>query len=138
MNFGPQFLKLFLVNNAEVLLLVDDDKTEIAELHLLSEQRMGSDYDIDIATRKPLFRFRHIFRSNEARHLTDLHGQALKARGEGSVVLAGERRGRHVDRLLVASQGVDECRTKSSFLLAETQFAAKEPVHRTSARAVFE
>src|SRR3989338_6039120 len=138
MNFGPQFLKLFLVNNAEVLLLVDDDKTEIAELHLLSEQRMGSDDDIDIATRKPLFRFRHIFRSNEARHLTDLDGQALKARGEGSVVLAGEKRGRHDDRHLIASHGGDESRTKGNFRLAETHIAANEPVHRTSARKVFE
>ena len=33
----------------KVLLLVDDDEAEIAELDLLAEERMGADHDIDAA-----------------------------------------------------------------------------------------
>ena len=35
--------------DAEVLLLVDDEKAEVAELDIASEQRMGADDDVDVA-----------------------------------------------------------------------------------------
>ena len=49
MHLGAELFQLLLVGDAEMLLLVDDDKADILELDGLSEQRMGADDDIDIA-----------------------------------------------------------------------------------------
>ena len=49
MHLRTQLLQPFLVADAKVLLLVDDQKAEIPELDRLAEQRMGADHDIDIA-----------------------------------------------------------------------------------------
>ena len=46
---GAQLLQPFLVADAKMLLLVDDQQAEIPELDRLAEQRMGADHDIDIA-----------------------------------------------------------------------------------------
>ena len=47
MDLGAHLLQLFLVGNAEVLLLVDDDETEVLELDGLAKERMGADDDVD-------------------------------------------------------------------------------------------
>jgi len=49
MDLGAQLLELFLVGHAEMLLFVDDHKTEIAELDGLAEQRVSADHDVDAA-----------------------------------------------------------------------------------------
>ena len=45
----PQLLEPFLVLDAEALLLVDDDQAQILELHVLADQAMGADDDVDAA-----------------------------------------------------------------------------------------
>ena len=42
-------LELFLMRDAEMLLLVDDDQPEILELDGLAEERVGADDDVDRA-----------------------------------------------------------------------------------------
>ena len=49
MDLGAQLLELLLVGHAEMLLFVDDHKTEIAELDGLAEQRVSADHDVDAA-----------------------------------------------------------------------------------------
>ena len=49
MHFGAQVLQLLLVADAEMLLLIDDDEAEIAELDLLAEHGVGAHDNIDIA-----------------------------------------------------------------------------------------
>jgi len=49
MDLGAQLLELFLVGHTEMLLLVDDDKTQITELDGLAEQRVSADHDVDAA-----------------------------------------------------------------------------------------
>ena len=50
----PQLLEPFLVLDAETLLLVDDDQAEILELHILADQPMRADDDVDAALGQPL------------------------------------------------------------------------------------
>ena len=47
MDVGLQRLQPFLVGDAEMLLLVDDDQAEVGELDALGQQRMGADDDVD-------------------------------------------------------------------------------------------
>ena len=49
MHLGAQLLQPLLVGDAKMLLLVDDDEAEVAELDGLAEQRMGADNDVDRA-----------------------------------------------------------------------------------------
>ena len=55
MHFGAQLLEPFLMRDAEMLLLVDDDQPEILELDVFAEKRMGADDDIDTAFGDPFF-----------------------------------------------------------------------------------
>ena len=52
MHFRAQCLQLLFVRDAEMLLLVDDQQSEILELDVLAEQRMRADHDIDAAVRQ--------------------------------------------------------------------------------------
>ena len=54
MHLGAQRLEPLLVADAEMLLLVDHQEAEIAELDGLAEQRMGADDDVDGAVGKSL------------------------------------------------------------------------------------
>ena len=42
-------LDALLVRDAEALLLVDDQQAEVAERHVLRQQPMGADDDVDLA-----------------------------------------------------------------------------------------
>ena len=54
MHLGAHLLDLFLVPDAEVLLLVDHEQAEILELDGLAEQRVRADHDVDLAVRETL------------------------------------------------------------------------------------
>jgi hypothetical protein len=47
MHLGTQRFEAFLMGDAEMLLLVYDQQSEIAELDSLAEQRMRTDDDVD-------------------------------------------------------------------------------------------
>jgi hypothetical protein len=49
MHLGAQLLELLLVRDPEMLLLVDNQQTEILEVDAPAEQRMRADHDIDLA-----------------------------------------------------------------------------------------
>ena len=64
-HFVPELLQPFLVGDAEMLLLVDDDEAEILEFNGLREQRVGADHDVDRAFREPFPHLRHLAGGNE-------------------------------------------------------------------------
>ena len=63
MHLGAQLLQPFLVADAEMLLLVDDQQPEIPELDGFAEQRMGADHDVDRAVGKALLDLGQFLRS---------------------------------------------------------------------------
>ena len=65
--------------DAEMLLLVDDEKAQIAELHALGEERMRADDDVDIALGETLLDRVDLLAADEARGLRDAQGIALEA-----------------------------------------------------------
>ena len=50
---GPQALDLLLVQDAEALLLVDHEQTEVLERDVAGEQAVGPDHDVDVTGRDP-------------------------------------------------------------------------------------
>ena len=77
MHLGAQLLELFLVRDAEMLLLVDDDQAEVLELDRLAEQRMGADDDVDRAFGEALLDVGEFFGRDQARRLRDVDRIAL-------------------------------------------------------------
>ena len=49
MHFGAQLLQALLMLDAEMLLLVNDDKTEIFKTRAFAKHRMRADNNIDLA-----------------------------------------------------------------------------------------
>ena len=71
MHIGAQLLQPLLVLDAEMLLLIDDQQAEIAELDALGEKRMGADDDVDLALGKPFLHRLDLLAPDEARGLRD-------------------------------------------------------------------
>ena len=130
MHLGAQLLELFLVRDAEMLLLVDDDQAEILELDGLAEQRMGADDDVDGAVGEAFLGFGEFGCGDEPRGLRDLHRIAAQPVAEGLEVLAREQRRRHHDRDLLAVHRGDEGGAQRDLGLAEADVAADQPIHR--------
>ena len=91
-----------------------------------------------VAVREALLDLGEFLAGDEARGLGDLHRQAAEALGEGLEVLAGEQRGRHHDRHLLAGKHGDEGRAQRHLGLAEADIAADQPVHGPPAREIVE
>ena len=49
MHVGLQLLQPLLLGDAEMLLLVDDDEGEMGEPHILGEEGVRADHDLDLA-----------------------------------------------------------------------------------------
>ncbi len=130
MHLGAQLFQLLLVRDAEMLLLVDDDEAEVLELDGLAEERVGADDDVDVAFGEAFLCLRQFLRRDQPRGLRDLDRIAAQPVGKGLEVLAGEQRGRHHDRDLLAVHGGDEGGAQRHFGLAEADVAADQPVHR--------
>src|SRR5690606_14690602 len=129
MHVRLQLLEPLFVLDAEMLLLVDDQQSEVLELHRLAKQRMGADDDVRRSIRDRLLGLRKLLAADEARRLPHLHRQAGETLTESLVMLAGKQSRWHDDSHLEPFHGRDEGRAQCNFSLSETHVAADEPVH---------
>src|ERR1700733_8762727 len=102
MHLGAQLFQALLVADAEMLLLVDDQKAEVAKLDRFAEQRVSTDHDIDRAVRQPFLDLRQLLGGDQARSLRDLHGKTAKPLRKRLGMLTRQKRGRHDDGDLLA------------------------------------
>ena len=136
MDLGAKLLELFLMGDAEVLLLVNDDEAEVLELHALAEKGMGADDDIDGPSAMPfLTRFSSALPTMREAWPT-WTGKPRNRSANGLGVLAREERGRHDDGHLLAGHHRGEGRAQRHLGLAEADVAAHQPVHRTARRKI--
>jgi hypothetical protein len=82
MDVGLELLQPLLLHDAEMLLLVDDHQAEMRETHILGEQRMGADDDLDLAGGDLLLDLLRVLGRDEARQLGDAHRQPGEALGK--------------------------------------------------------
>ena len=72
------------MGDAEALLLVDDQQAEVAKGHVLGEQPMGADEDVDLAGGQLLEDRRLLGLAAEARHHVDLDRERRRGAPEAS------------------------------------------------------
>ena len=125
-----QLLDLLLVGDAEALLLVDDQQPEVAELHVLRQQAVRADDDLDLARREVLERLLLLgLRAEPADHV-DAHGKRGEALAQRLHVLEREHGRRREDGDLLAVHHGLERRAHRHFRLAVADVAAEQAVHR--------
>ena len=125
-----EVLDLLLVLHPETLLLVDDEQAHVLELHVVGEQAVRADHDVDLARPQPGHHGVLLGAREEARD--DLHPDRVagEALAEGLPVLVREQGGRGEDRHLLAVLHGLERGPQRDLGLAEPDVAADEAVHR--------
>ncbi len=119
--------------HAEALLFVHQDQAQIAVDHILREEAVGSDRDIDFAFGQIGEPGLYFLGSTEAAEHFDPHGEGLKAALEGLEVLKGEHgSGRQDDHLLAVAERF-EGGAHDHFGLPVAHVAAQQAIHRLSA-----
>ena len=91
---GAEGFQRFFLTHSKAMFFIDDDQTETLELHVLLQQPVRADQDVDLA----LFQLHNglglFLGTLEARNLGDAHGKTGEAVGKILVVLFGQQGGR--------------------------------------------
>ena len=125
-----QLLDLLLVDDAEPLLLVDDQQPQVAELHVLRQQAVRAHDDLHLARREILERLLLLGLRAEAADHVDAHGKRGEALAQRLHVLKREhRRGREEGHLFAVHHGLER-RAHRHFRLAVADVAAEQAIHR--------
>ena len=133
---GPaaQCFQLLLVANPEALFFVDDYQPQVVELHVVLQQPVGADNDVQLALGEVGEDLALLPGSAEARDRLDPHRPVGEPILEGLAVLLREQGGGSQDGGLAAVEGGNEGGAHPDLGLAETDVAADDPVHRRAVR----
>src|SRR6185503_10890991 len=112
------------VLDAETLLLVDDDETEIGELHVLGKQSMRADDEIDAAGAQLFEHLLLLGGSLESADRLDPERVVAEPFAERPLVLLGKHRRRHEHRDLLSELDGLERSADGDLRLAEADVAA--------------
>ena len=127
---GPDRFQLFLVLHAETLFLVNDDESEIMELHIRADQRMGSDDNVNGAFRETRQQTAPLFSHFQAGERLNDNRIFRKPFRETQIMLLGKNRCRHKDRNLFPRYRALECGTHGDLGFSVSDISAEEAVHR--------
>ena len=126
----PQRLELVLHRHPELLLLVDDEQTQVLPLDPLSHDGVGADQDVNLPGLERLDRLGHLLAGLEAVDVIHLDRELLEPPGEAPEMLHREDGRRHEHRHLLAVRGRLEGRPDGDLRLAESDVSANQAVHR--------
>ena len=132
-DIGLERAQLLLGRHAKLLLLVDDEESQVFPLHVLAQHLLCTDEDIDASLLELGEDLTRLFGRPRAREILHLHGQVRQALAEGLVMLEGEHGGGHEHRHLLAVGGGLEGGTHRHLGLAEAHVAAHQAVHGAAA-----
>ena len=118
------------MGDAEALLFVDHQQSEIAELDVLRQQPMRADDDVDLARGQVDQRFLLLGLAAEAAHHVDADGKAGEALLQRLLMLKRQHGGRRQKRDLLAVHHRLERGAHRDFGLAVADVAAQQAVHR--------
>ena len=117
------------MGNAEALLLVDDEKSQVPELNIFREQPVRSYDDIDEPFLKILDRLFDLCGRTETAQKLNAHRKILHALQECPVMLLGKDRRRHeIGHLLAVHHGLKGC-AECNLSLPVADIPADQPVH---------
>ena len=115
--------------HAEAVLLVDDGEREVVERHLVLEQRMGADEEIDIALGEAISSVGALPPALAAGEDGDAHAGSGGQRRDSVEMLAGEDFGRRHQGSLAAGLDHGRRRKQRYHRLAGADIAMQEPQH---------
>ncbi len=104
-DLAPELLQPLLRRDPEPLLLVDDDEAEVLEPHVLRQEPVRPDHEVDRPVREPGERPLLLRRADEPRQQPDLDRERREPLRERLVVLRREDGRRDEDRDLLARPG---------------------------------
>ncbi|MNF51671.1 hypothetical protein D3C84_329950 [compost metagenome] len=111
------------------MLFVDDRQAKLLEAHVILQQLVGADDDVDLALGQLLRRAFHFLGRLEAAHHLDRYRPVGEAVAEAVVVLLGEQGGGNQHGDLLAAVHRDEGGAHGYFGLAEADVAADQAIH---------
>jgi hypothetical protein len=128
-NIDAHSFELFLVLDAEPLLLVNYQKPEVLESHVAAQKPMGTDEHIDPSCSGPRDYVFGLLRRPKAIENLDRDGEIGKALSERPAVLHAQDRSGHEDRHLFAALDRLECRPHGQFGFAVSHVTTEQSVH---------
>ena len=127
---GAPLLDPLLLRDAEALLLVHDEKAEVLELHVLREDPVRADDDVERSLGEAPEDLLLLFLRAEAREEVERDRERREPALERPEVLVREDRRRREKRGLLAVEDALEDRAHRDLGLAVSDVAAEEAVHR--------
>ena len=128
-----ELLEPFLVLDAEPMLLVDDDQSEIRELDVGTQQPMRTDDDVDLLFLELGENRGCSFAVLKSTHRRDADREIGQPFGERAEMLVGEDRRRHEHGNLPSDLHRLERRAHGDFSLAVADVADEQAIHRPRA-----
>src|SRR5256885_7061778 len=117
------------MSDAEMLLLVDHQESQVAKFDGFAQERVRPHHNVDVALGYALLYAHELLAGDQAGGMSDLHRETAKALGEGAHVLTGEQGGGNYDRNLLALHGRDESSAQRHFGFSEPDISADQPIH---------
>ena len=124
------------MGHAKAVLFIDDHQSEIFENHVLGQQPMGADDDVDAASGSDLSGCFAVRRAAKAVEAGNIDRKALQPFGKGLGMLFGKDGGRNQNGHLIAIFDDLEGGPHCDLGFAVTDIAADQPVHRPVAGEV--
>ena len=128
-HLSGHLTQTLLVGDAEALLLVDDEQTQVFELHALAQQLMGADKQVHTAILHPFQHILDLLGGAEAGQHLHRDREGPKPGGGSGIVLLRQHGGGHQQRHLLAVQDALHGGAEGHLRLAVAHVAAEQPVH---------
>ncbi len=128
-HFAAQRLELLFLTHTETMLFVDDGQAQVLEAHIVLEQLVGADQDVDLALGQLGRGGGHFLGRFEAAHHLDGDRPVRESVAETVVMLLGQQGSGHQHSHLATAVHGDERCTHGHLGLAEAHVAAHQAVH---------
>ena len=129
MNIGAQLLHAFLLLNAEMLFLINDQQAQITDFDGFRQQGMGANDNIDCAIGQTFLYALRLFSRHKAGQLAHPYRQSFKAFFEIAEMLTGQKGRGDDDSDLFAGQGDQEGGTQPDLCFAKPDIPTDQPIH---------
>ena len=131
-DIRPHLTEFLFHRHSEFLFLINDQESEILELHRLPDEFMRTYQDIYLPLRQVLQNLLGLFRSTSSGKVIDPHRKVFQAFAEGLVVLESKDGGRYQYRHLFGVTSRLKGCTYSNLRLTKAYIPTYQAVHGTS------
>ena len=132
MHVSLEVFQLFLVRNAEMLFLINNQQPEVGKFDVVGQKRMSADHNVDRAVLQAFLNFSRLRRRLQPRKHAHVERKTGHPLFEIIIVLPRQQSRRHDQRHLRACHRHGERCPQRNFGFAEADVAADQPIHRNT------